>query len=119
MQLVASILYNRGVNHLPALQWGGIVPSAAGGWMGGGGVCVQAEQKGPQSVGAQHEASLMLNWWQGARSRVSGGEGRQDQSLLSLHSCYPSFQGGGLIVIAVGHLPLGMPAVGGKVFPWL
>lgn len=46
-------------------------------------------------------------------------EGGRDRSLLSLSCCYPGSEEGGLLVRAVGCLPPGVPAVEGKVFPWL
>lgn len=55
---------------------------------------VPGRAEGPRSAGAQCEASLVLRGWKGARTGVSGGESRQDRSLLSPHSRYPSFQAG-------------------------
>lgn len=64
---------------------------------------------------------LSMRFWY-----LSGGnrpemcpEGGRDGSLLSLSCCYPSSEEGGLLVCAVGRLPPGVPAVEGKVFPWL
>lgn len=55
---------------------------------------VPGRAEGPRSAGAQCEASPVLGWWKGARAGVSGGESRQERSLLSRHSRYPHFQAG-------------------------
>lgn len=58
---MAGILCNHGVERLPTLRQDGIAPLRCQGMEGRGGVCIQAEQKGPWSTGAQCEASLILN----------------------------------------------------------
>jgi len=68
VQLTAGILCAHGTERLPALRQDGITSLGCRRMEEGDGVCVGAEQKGPQSTGAQREASLGLNWWKGARS---------------------------------------------------
>lgn len=68
VQLVAGILCNRSMKPLRSLQQDGIASLRCCGTEGRDGVCIQAEQKGPQSTGAQREAPLIFNWWKDARS---------------------------------------------------
>lgn len=81
---------NHDTERLPILRQDEI---AAGGRRGQTGF-VPGRAQGPRAAGAQCEASPVLSWWKGARSGVSGGEGRQEPSLPSRHSRYPSLQAG-------------------------
>lgn len=64
---------------------------------------------------------LSVHFWylNGGNGPEMCPEGGRDGSLLSLSCCYPGSEEGGLLVRAVGWLPPGVPAVEGKVFPWL
>lgn len=82
-----GIAWNHDTDRLAALRQDGMASR------GTDGVCTR-QSRGMRTAGAQCEASPVLSRWKGARSGVSGGESRQEPSLLSRLSRYPCFQAG-------------------------
>lgn len=73
---------------LPTMGWDGM------GWgRGKAGGCVQSEQRGLWLMGAQHQASLVLSWWIGARAVCLEWGRARACCLCTLLSLFPGREG--------------------------